>query len=73
MSISAPSIPEIRAEIARLGILIYQLSARVGVHPGRMSRYLNERVAIPESLARRIWQELEDERQRREVPNGDSD
>jgi len=50
----------VRAAIARSGRLKYLLAARVGVHPCRLSRMLNEREPLPRKIAERILAALED-------------
>ena len=71
MLIPTPYVPDIRAEIARLRYPIYQLAAKVNVHPGRMSRYLNERTEMPQSVADRVFEALREESATREVTRVD--
>ena len=71
MNVTNGDTADLRAEIARLRIPIFQLAARVDVHPGRMSRYLNERIPIPKNVARRIWLTLEEERTHQEGQRND--
>ena len=66
MNVTNSETANLRAEIARLRIPIFQLAARVNVHPGRMSQYLNERIPLPQSVAQRIWSTLEEERNHQE-------
>lgn len=49
---------DIRAEIARQRVLIYELAAEVGVHPARLGAMLNERRAMPPDVAARVSEAL---------------
>lgn len=47
-----PMTPEdLRAEIARRQVRLYQLASRIGVHPGCLGQILNERLPMTEELA----------------------
>lgn len=45
---------ELRAEIARRRATLYVLAAEVGIYPGRLGQMLNERVAMPDAVARKL-------------------
>jgi hypothetical protein len=53
------SAQELRAERARKQIALYELAARVGVHPARLGRMLNEREHLPPRIAQRIFEALQ--------------
>jgi hypothetical protein len=52
------SAEDLRAERARQRIPVYKLAAIVSVHPGRLSRMLNEQIKMPEDVARRVAEVL---------------
>jgi len=52
---------DIRAELARRRFPLYQLAARISVHPARLSPMLHERVPLPAHIAERIAAALEEE------------
>ncbi len=49
---------DIRAEIARHRVRLYELAPAIGVHPTRLGRMLNGRRPLPEEIARRIMRAL---------------
>jgi len=51
---AALSPGDIRAALARLRYPIYQLAARIQVHPARLSPMLHERAPLPANIAERI-------------------
>ncbi len=58
-----PLSPEdIRADLARLRLPLYQLAALVRVHPGRLSPMLYGRAPLPARIAERIADVLADVR-----------
>jgi len=56
-----PSPADIRAELARRRWPLYQLAARISVHPARLSPMIHERVPMPTRIAERIAAALEEE------------
>ncbi|MFN8532693.1 MAG: hypothetical protein U0556_04020 [Dehalococcoidia bacterium] len=50
----APRAPDLRAEIARRQIRVYELAAAVHIHPGRLGCMLSERLPMPAEVADRI-------------------
>ena len=54
-----PTVADIRAEIARQNVTKYQLAAQAHIHPGRLSEFLNERRAMPDDIAQRVWDALQ--------------
>lgn len=55
---NALMVADIRAELARRRIAIFQIAAAVGVHPVRLGRMLNERVPLPPQVAQRLLEAL---------------
>lgn len=55
-------IPQIRAEIARLGLAKYKLASRVNVHPCRLATMLSGKSLMSKSITDRIQKVLEEER-----------
>ena len=49
-----PSASDLREAIARKQLLRYQLAAKAGIHPARLSALLSGRVPLPDALATRI-------------------
>jgi hypothetical protein len=49
---------DLRAEIARRQISLYQLAATVRLHPGRLGQMLRERVPMPTEIAERVSEAL---------------
>jgi plasmid maintenance system antidote protein VapI len=49
---------DLRAEIARRQVRLYQLASQIGVHPGRLGQMLNERISMPSDVADRVAQAL---------------
>ena len=45
---------DIRAALARLRFPLYQLAARIEVHPARLSPMIHEHVPLPARIAERI-------------------
>ena len=45
---------DIRATLARLRFPLYQLAARIEIHPARLSPMIHERVPMPPRIAERI-------------------
>jgi plasmid maintenance system antidote protein VapI len=52
---------DIRAALARLRFPLYQLAARVHVHPARLSPMIHEHRPLPAGLAERIADVLSEE------------
>ena len=55
---------DFRAEFTRLDLLTYTVVAEVGLHPSRLSEFLNGRRPMPASLADRLNNIIAKERQR---------
>ena len=55
---SVVSAQDLRAERARQQLPIYKLAAIVEMHPGRLALMLNERIALPEPVAKRVAEAL---------------
>ncbi len=53
-AVSLDSAMELRAEIARRMVPIYQLAPRVGLHPAHLGQVLRGRRALTPDLATRI-------------------
>ncbi|HUF93615.1 MAG TPA: hypothetical protein VMR23_14660 [Candidatus Limnocylindria bacterium] len=52
---TVPMTPgDIRAALARLKFPLYQLAARIEVHPARLSPMIHERQPLPPRIAERI-------------------
>jgi plasmid maintenance system antidote protein VapI len=51
---------DIRAELARRRLPVYQLAAWVQLHPSRLSAVLNERTRLSPQLAERIARAFEE-------------
>lgn len=60
MNQTVPSPSDLRAELARRQITRYKLAAQVGVHPGRLGQMLNGKLPLPEDLAARLAQVLQE-------------
>ncbi len=54
MTASQLSAEDLRAEVARRRIRLYQLAAVVGLNPNRLGALLNERVPLTQATALRI-------------------
>jgi hypothetical protein len=52
------SAEELRAEVARRRVHLYELAAAVGMHPGRLGAMLNERLPLRPALAERVGDAL---------------
>ena len=52
--IAADSAGELRAEIARRQLIIYELAPKVGLHPAHLGQVLRGRRALTPDLATRI-------------------
>jgi hypothetical protein len=50
----AATAEELRAEMARRGVLRYRVASRVGIHPARLGQMLNERIPMPPQVAEHI-------------------
>jgi transcriptional regulator with XRE-family HTH domain len=50
----SPSAEELRMERERRLVPVYQLGARAGIHPGRLSQYLRGSIPMPSGVAERI-------------------
>ena len=64
MAVPSTERADLRAEIARLGLPMYQVAARLPIHPAQLSRWLNGHDAIPGRAAERILEVLREERER---------
>lgn len=51
---------DLRAEIGRTQIPIYQVASRINMHPSRLSTILNEKRPLTQDLARRIAEALKE-------------
>jgi plasmid maintenance system antidote protein VapI len=51
---------DLRAKIAREQVAIYQIAARIELHPARLSLILNERAKFSQELAQRILDAIEE-------------
>lgn len=60
MNQTVPSPSDLRAELARRQITRYVLAAKIGVHPGRLGQMLNGKLPLPEDLAARLAQVLQE-------------
>jgi plasmid maintenance system antidote protein VapI len=58
---SHPSAADLRADIARAQIPIYQVAAVVRMHPMRLGMVLNEKRPLSPELAQRIHAAIHDE------------
>ena len=45
---------DFRTELYRLRLPIYKIASQVGVHPSRLSLYLNKRLPMPSGLRERL-------------------
>lgn len=54
-----PTAADLRADIARHKVLRYELAAEVGLNPQRLGEMLNEKVPMPDELARRVAEVIE--------------
>lgn len=52
---------DLRAEIARVGLPMYQVAAKVPINPSQLSRWLRGHDPIPSGAAERVLQVLRDE------------
>ncbi len=50
---------DLRAEVARRRIKLYLLAPRVGLHPTRLGRMLNEVIPMPPEVAQGVQQALD--------------
>ena len=55
---------DLRAEVARQQLRIYELAAEVGVHPGRLGSMLRESLPMPVDVAQRLTKALVERRGR---------
>jgi hypothetical protein len=58
------SAEELRAEIARRRVYLYELGAALGMHPGRLGAMLNEKLPLRPDLAERVGEALRSMRPR---------
>jgi hypothetical protein len=49
---------DLRAEVARRRVHLYELAAAVGMHPGRLGAMLNEKLPLRPALAERVAEAL---------------
>lgn len=54
-----PTAADLRAEIARIGVPIYQIAPHVGQHPARLGQVLRGNLPLTPKLARRIERAIE--------------
>jgi hypothetical protein len=52
------SAEDLRAEVARRRVRLYDLAARAGMHPGRLGAMLNERLPLRPEVADRLAEAL---------------
>jgi hypothetical protein len=52
------SAEDLRAEVARRRVRLYDLAARAGMHPGRLGALLNERLPLRPEVAERVAEAL---------------
>jgi hypothetical protein len=50
----APTAADLRAEVARHRLRLYDLASAAGMHPTRLGAVLNERVPMPVNVGQRI-------------------
>jgi plasmid maintenance system antidote protein VapI len=55
----ARSAADLRSEIARRQVHVYELAPVVGLHPARLGQVLNERAPLTPELAARIQRALD--------------
>jgi plasmid maintenance system antidote protein VapI len=55
---STPTHEDLRGEIAKRAVVKYRLAGCIGVHPSRLSQYLNGHVPLPQAVALRIQEAL---------------
>lgn len=48
------TIPDLRAEIARRQLTLYEIAPAVRAHPGRLGMMLNERLPMPATVRERL-------------------
>ena len=60
-----PTKEDLRAEIARLGVFKYVLAAKVGCHPGVLGQMLQGTAPIPDEMALKIAESLDEIRKSR--------
>ena len=53
-----PTPADLRAQIARHRLHLYEIAADVGLHPGRLGSMLNERLPMPAEIAERITEAI---------------
>jgi len=53
---------DLRAEIARQQVHIYDLASKIGLHPGRLGGMLNGRLPLPQDVAERVSEALQRDR-----------
>ena len=52
------SAENLRAEVARRRVRLYELAAEIGMHPGRLGAMLNERMPLRPEMAERVAEAL---------------
>ena len=55
---AAPSAGDLRGEIGRHRVPKYRLASAAGMHPARLSAFLNEKLPLRPEMARRIEEAL---------------
>ena len=56
-----PTAEDLRSDRARRQLTIYQLAARVSLHPARLGQVLNGKLPLTPELAQRIHAAIHDE------------
>jgi plasmid maintenance system antidote protein VapI len=54
-----PTAGDLRAQLARSQLRVYEIAPVVGLHPNRISALLNERSPLPADVALRIQRAIE--------------
>jgi len=60
-----PTAADLRADVARYRVRIYEIAPRVGLHPVKLGAILNERAPLSPELAARIAEAVKRTAERR--------
>lgn len=63
-SLAAVTAADLRAARARVGVPWYRVASAAGLHPARLSPYINEHLPLPAELAARVLAAIEAARRR---------
>lgn len=58
--LTIPSVDDLRAERARKQCPLYVLAPKVGMNPNRLGAMLNGRLPMPDAVAQRVAEALEE-------------